>query len=374
MPITITLDGPLVGIAASSIRAGETVRVIPQEFLSSEDGDRLIERLEEVSRVLLNKIPTDRRPKPSQIDHLLAIVHKDKTVTLYINELGFKSLVSIKRRREAGQPIYVDDIVDIHTLEFLGVEIPDDTGIFFIFSFEWRKGLFYDLTPLLPDSNGLRDYNINHLLGQLSAYLTLQDRIKISEDVWEKMFAQSWFPFISLSLSLINEMKMHAEAGWTIDGLLPKITGEVKQSLNDWLEKWSETSLYKDHIELLRKAAERFLEADHQSAISILYPRIEGILRDYYRLHRVEKPSQERLAETAVQAGLSEDRPRHPLLPEKFQRYLSEVYFRKFGSNKPESVSRNTVSHGVAPVEAFSEKASVIGFLILDQLLYFFAE
>ena len=374
MPITITLDELPVGIAAqASVRAGETVRVIPREFLSSEDGDRLIERLEWVS-VLLNKIPTDRRPKPSQITHLLAIVHKDKTATLYINELEAKLKILTKGKKEAGQSIYVDDIADIHTLDFLGVEIPDDTGIFFLFSFEWRKGLFYDLIPLLPDSNGLRDYNINHQLGQLYAYLMLQDRIKISEDVWEKMFAQSWFPFISLSLSLINEMKMHAEAGWTIDELLPKITGEVKQSLNDWLEKWSETSLYKDHIELLRKAAERFLEADHQSAISILYPRIEGILRDYYRLHGVEKPSQERLAETAVQAGLSEDRPRRPLLPEKFQRYLSEVYFRNFDPNQPESVSRNTVSHGVAPVEAFSEKASVIGFLILDQLLYFFAE
>ena len=187
-----------------------------------------------------------------------------------------------------------------------------------------------------------------------------------------KMFAQNWFPFISLSSSLIDTMIKHTE----IDDLLPRIAGEVKQSLNDWLEKWAEKSLYKEHIELLRTAAERFLASDHHSAISILYPRIEGILRDYYRRSQGsgERQSQDQLVETAVQADLSEDRPKLPLLPEKFQRYLSKVYFRNFDPNQPEGVSRNTVSHGVAPVEAFSEKGSVIGFLILDQLLYFFAE
>ena len=384
MPITITLDGLPAGTAAESVRGGKTdgettVGVIPREFLSSEDGDRLIKGLEDVSSMLLGKIPADRRPKPSQIDHLLAVIHKDKKATLYINELQFKVLVSTKKAMKAsqvGQPVYVDDIADIHTLEFLGVEIPNDAGIFFIFSFEWRRGLFYDLTPFQPDSNGLRDHDINHLLGRLYAYLMLQDRIKISEDVWEKMFVQDWFPFISLSSLLIEEMKGHAEAGWEIDDLLPKITGEVKQALDNWLEKWAEKSLYKEHIELIRTAAERFLASDHRSAISILYPRIEGLLRDYHRRSQGsgERQSQEQLVETAIQTDLSVDRPKLPLLPEKFKRYLSEVYFRKFDPNQPEGVSRNTVSHGVAPVDAFSEKGSVIGFLILDQLLYFFAE
>ena len=180
---------------------------------------------------------------------------------------------------------------------------------------------------------------------------------------------------ITLSLPLIGDMKKHAEAGREIDDLLPRITEEVKKSLDDWLKKWSEKSLYKEHIALLRTAAKRFLASDHHSAISILYPRIEGLLRDYHRSQGSgESQKQDQLVETAVQADRSADRPKLPLLPEKFQRYLSEVYFRKFGSNKPESVSRNTVSHEVAPVEAFSEKGSVIGFLILDQLLYFFAE
>lgn len=75
-----------------------------------------------------------------------------------------------------------------------------------------------------------------------------------------------------------------------------------------------------------------------------------------------------------MKASLSEDSQRKVLLPDKFERYLSEVYFKDFNPNQPEGVSRNTVSHGVAPVEDFSEKATVIGFLILDQLFYFLEE
>ena len=374
MPITIILDNLPAGTAESSGRDEEVINVISQEFLSSEDGERLIERLEGVSNLLFSKIPVDQRPNPSQIDHLLAVVRKDKTATLYINELDFQIRITPKKKIEVGQSVYTNEIADIDSIRFPGVEITDDAGIYFIFSVGWRKGLFYDLTPLRPNSDGLRAYNLNYQLGQLYAYLTFQDLLKISDEVWGKMFVQEWFPFISLSPVLSKEMVKQAEAGWEIDDLLPKIAGEVKESLNDWLEKWSQNSLYKSHSALLGKAVERFLKSDHQSAISILYPRIEGILQNYYRLHGSEKPSQKRLAETAVRANISEEKPKLPLLPEKFQRYLLEVYFRNFDPDQPEGVSRNTVSHGLAPVEAFSEKASVIGFLILEHLSYFFSE
>ena len=43
----------------------------------------------------------------------------------------------------------------------------------------------------------------------------------------------------------------------------------------------------------------------------------------------------------------------------------------KFDPRSPKDLSRNTVSHGVAPVEKFSLKSSLIGLLILDQLFYY---
>ena len=375
MPIPLTLDTLPAGFVASNSRGGEPVTVVTREFVSSEDGDLLIQRLEHVYDSLVSKVPIEKRPPPSQIDHLLALIHKDRTVTLYINELPISLLPKFKKEKEIGQPVYRDDIAEIKEVRFSDVDIPDDVGVYFIFSVGWRKGLFYDLTPSHQNSGGLRNYNINKLLGRYYEYLMFQDLLKISEDVWKEFFVQDWFPFISLSSSAKKAMKQHVEAGWKIDDLLPKITGEVKNSLDSWLEKWSKRKYYEKHIEFLKKAKERYIDSDHISAIHLLYPQIEGILRDHPESKRPERrASQKELIETAMKVSLSEDSQGKVLLPDKFERYLSEVYFRNFDPGQPEGVSRNTVSHGVAPVEDFSEKATVIGFLILDQLFYFLEE
>ena len=376
MPIRLTLDMLPAGFSASNSRGGEPVTVVTREFVSSEDGDRLIQCLEHVYDSLVSKIPIKKRPLPSQIDHLLALVHKDRTVTLYINEPPFEvRFRSKKEQEEIGQPVYRDDIAEVEEVRFSNVDIPDDAGVYFIFSFGWRKGLFYDLTTSHQNSGGLRNYNINKLLGRYYEYLMFQDLLKISEDVWEEFFVQGWFSFISLSSSVKRAMKQHVEAGWKIDDLLPKITDEVKNSLDSWLEKWSKGKYYEKHIEFLKKAKERYIDSDHLSAIHLLYPRIEGILQDHNESKRLERrASQKELIETAMKASLSEDNQGKVLLPDKFKRYLSEVYFKNFDPGQPEGVSRNTVSHGVAPVEDFSEKATVIGFLILDQLFYFLEE
>lgn len=375
MPITITLDELRIGVAASSGRKGEEVPVIFREFCSSEDGDKLISRLEIVS-ALLNRIPDNRRPNPSQVDHMLAVIHKDKTADLYINELSIIAQVQIKKKVEAYQPVYESDMADIRSLKFDGVKIPDDAGLVFLFSVGWRKGLFYDLGPFHPRLNYVRDYNLDNRLGELFSHLMFRDRLKISDDAWKNLFAQGWFPFAALSPSLSKEIAGHAENGWEIDDLLPKVTDEVKESLSKWIEKWSKNSSYKDHISLLRTAAERFFGSDYYSAVSLIYPRIEGILRNAPLSHEPEKKvTQDRLAETTVKVGLlSAGTPMMPFFPEKFQQYLKEVYFRNFDPSQPEGASRHTVGHGVAPEEAFSEKSSIIGFLILQQLSYFLSD
>ena len=372
MPITITLDVPSIGFAASSGREGETVEVIYREFCSSEDGDKLIGRLEMVSD-LLNRIPDSRRPNPSQVDHMLAVIHKNRTADLYINELSIIAKVQIKKKVEACQPVYESDMADIRSLKFDGVKIPDDAGLVFLFSVGWRKGLYYDLEPFRPRLNYVRDYNLDNRLGELFARLVFRDRLKISDDAWKNLFAQGWFPFAALSPSLLKEMVSHAENRWEIDDLLPKITDEVKESLREWIEQWAKNSSYKDHISLLKTAAERFFDSDYHSAVSIIYTRIEGILRNAPLSHEPEKKvTQDRLAETTVKVGLlSAGTPMMPFFPEKFQQYLKEVYFRSFDSSQPEGASRNTVGHGVAPEEDFSEKSSITGLLILQQLSYF---
>jgi hypothetical protein len=87
MRFDIKFDKLPGGYAMTAGRSGEQVQVSMRDFVSSEDGDKLILYLEGVSDLILSRLPV--RVMPSVIDHLLAIIKLEKTATVYINELEF---------------------------------------------------------------------------------------------------------------------------------------------------------------------------------------------------------------------------------------------------------------------------------------------
>lgn len=374
MPFDLILSEIPSGYSLSSARPGEKVNVAFREFLSSEDGDDFIRRLEGFPNAILSQLPPAHRPRPSQIDHLLIIIRRDQTATVYINELSIVAEMMAKRNISAGEVVSEDDIADIRTVKFEGVEIPANAGFMYVFSVGWRKGVFYDFAPLHPEATESRDFDVAVQLGQFLAYLIFQDRLKISEPAWNTFFAQSWFPFIGLRNELVRELANYALEGWNIDDLVPKISQDVEDSCDRWKAAWSQRQFFADHIEVLSTAIERFRAGDYVSTVAILYPRIEGVLRSYHLLSRPGvSQRQESLVETATSTAHPDEKPRTLLLPEKFRRYLTDVYFRSFDPQNPQGVSRHTVAHGVAPSDAFSQKAALVGLLILDQLSYYFA-
>lgn len=374
MSFDFIIPGIPVGQSVSSGRGGEKVTFRTSNFLSSEDGDELIQCLEEFAKFFINlfsKIPI----KPSQIDNLLIIVRKDKTAGpyagkayAYVNELKVTGSFIPKRDVVAGEALTADDIADIGEVRFMGVDIPPDAGIVHVFSIGWRKGLFYDFTPLHLNNEEPRNANIGLELGKCYSYLAFQDRINISEAAMTNLFKQGWFPFIGLTEKLIRELIQYASQGWSVDDLLPKLNKDVKKSCEKWKTSWEQHTCLKCHIELLCTAIDRFQASDYRSAVSILYTRIEGIMRDYHRTTRPQTiPKQDKLVETVISTNVH----RELLLPQKFKTYLNDIYFCDFDPNAPQGASRHTVAHGVAPQDAFSEKATLIGLLMVDQLSYF---
>ena len=87
-----------------------------------------------------------------------------------------------------------------------------------------------------------------------------------------------------------------------------------------------------------------------------------------------EKAKQADLASTILSPNVkAQEHQFSPLLPLRFNQYLNEVYFANFDpTKKNNALSRNTVGHGVATKENFNLKGSTLGFLILDQLSYYF--
>jgi hypothetical protein len=351
---------------------GHPVRIATREFISSEDGELFIERLEGWPTHILSMLPRTE-VDASTINHLLVVIAHDLTATVYVNELPIMIKARSTRTIMAGEGVRESDFADITEMKFGNIEIQQDTGILIVFSVEWRKGLFYDFDPL--QSNQPRTYDLPRLLGSYYAYLMNQAVFRLNEDDWNFLITQSWFPFISLRRDLLKTLIGRARGRIDLDVLIPKIREYVASQLPAFLERWKLHPLFVPHKDLLEHAAAEFRDGDFISATAIIYPRIEGLMRDLHiQIGAKEKASQAALAERLVEGRKTELHPYSWLLPDLFKRYLKEAYFADFQPGVPAKLSRNSVGHGVATAAAFNEKAATIGFLIIDQVSWFLPE
>lgn len=372
MSFEIKFENVPAGICVDAVRGSGTVKVRAIEFVSEEDGDTLVERLEAFGSDILSKLPGNPPVQPSQVQHLLAIIRRDGSSTVYLNELRTRGQVQVKKDFTKGDPVFSDDIADVHRLEFEGVTIPDDAGIVFIFAVGWRRAMFYDLAPLSPRDAKPRDYDVGAALAQFYTYLMFQHRFKITDQTWQRLFDGQWFPFITLKEATVRNLISHANNGWPLDDLAEAIAGEVKVALPALLSRWRATSTFADHLKFLEQAVERYSAGDFLSATALLFPRIEGLLRSHQKLTDPSgQATQKGLSGSAVKTAENERHSSTPLLPARFRQYLESVYFANFDPTDSKiKVSRNSVGHGVVASDECSVKAATISLLLVDQICY----
>lgn len=364
MKCEIELSERLAGFVAESAQGPGDVKVITREFSSSEDGSHFISRLEGLQRCLIRHVPAC--PPPSFIDTFLAIIRPDLKTSVYVNDVPLRLGIKPKRALKPGDIVYVDDILDVDRVE-LGVPVPEDCGIVVIRSFGWRKSLFFDFVPV--SERVPRDYSLEAVLGLQHAYLVFQEYFRISDEQWTELFRQHWFPFRFLPEATLKALLQRAEARWNMDDLLDD--DSVLQALEAAADgaPLLGTAPFAEHRELLSHAFERFRARDYKSAVAILFPRIEGVLRAIHADVVETKPTSSSLAANSTATYEKEKGPATLLMPVKFREYLREVYFRQWHPGQDSShVSRHTVSHGVAPESLFNKKAAAIGVLTVLQL------
>lgn len=370
MPYEIKLDQTPGGYAMDDATGveGSSIRVVVQEFTSSDDGEEFITRLEGLPSIILRKLPT--KVTLPEVVNLLVILRRDLTATVYLNELEIIAKIQGTRVIAAGEPLVEDDIADITEIGFKGVEIPNDSAIIFLFSVGWRKGFFFDLMPLNPEFAG-RDYDLPKTLGAVYAFVSNSSIFRLTDSQWDILIRGGWFPFISLPRSLLKTLVGRARGSGVLDIMTPLISGAVRVRLPRMLDRWSKRSEFDPHIVLIRKAADRFRERDFISAVAVLIPRIEGLLRSTHAsLASAEQPNSDRLADFLMRAGADSFHPYSWLLPGRFEQYLKDWYFAGFKPGQAAPMSRHSVGHGVADVTDFDEKRASLSFLILDQIYY----
>ena len=374
MAYQITLENIPLGCAANSGRAGDPMKVSRRGFASSEDGGWFIKLLDGFPSEVIAKAPPDKKVLPSMVDNLLAIAKADKSVTVYINELEIIASMKPKRAIKKGERVFDRDIADVHKIAFKGVMVPEDAGVIVILSKGWRKGYYYDFSPLYPDNPTPRSYDLETLLGQMMGYLIFQHMFTLTEDEWAIFFEHKWFPFISLDPPTIKEMVSYVRNAWPIDDLLPRIVSEVSSKTEQMIAGWKANSFFTSHLPILETALERYQNHDYISCVSTLFPRIEGVMRSHHlAIASPQAMKQADLTKSAVASIPLERQSSSLLLPAKFEDYLAKIYFKDFDPSNPADASRHTVGHGVAPVVDFNMKNATLAILILEQLAFSFS-
>ena len=182
MPFEIQFDQLPVGYSAHSARANEQCFVISKEFVSSEDGQFFISRLEGFPDEILERVRPQKDFRPSSVNHLLAIVRKDCSCTVFINELSLITEIRPRRSIKKGELVTKNDVVDTGRLILENTQVPPDAGVVFLFSVGWRKGLFMDLTPIVPDGSP-RVQDLEILFGRYFRYLLFQERLRCRAEI-----------------------------------------------------------------------------------------------------------------------------------------------------------------------------------------------
>jgi hypothetical protein len=370
MPKEIVLDHLPAGYAKRGGRPNQEIDVVFREFSSTEDGQHFISQLEGTPTQILEKISSAANTAAARTNSLLAIIRPDKSTTVYWDEYHPVVQVRAKGKINKGDLVFLDHIMDIERVVLPDGLIPPDAGLCYVFSFGWRKGLFFDYGPLLHgDNRRPRDYDLGLTLGYCYARVLFQHIFSISEEVWTEMFRQGWFPFSYLSTNLVKAMIGRAAERLPIDDQLEEISAEVSKVLPSRLDDWRDDPIVSAHVEVLQRAYERFAKDDYISAASILYPRIEGVMRTFGAIEHPETgATQPELARLASGGGAI--REESLLLPAKFESYLRKVYFAWFQPGAVvDTVSRHSVSHGVVAASRLDRKAAIIGFLILMQIV-----
>jgi hypothetical protein len=379
MPRTIQLANLPVGYCMAVAVGGEHVPVRQKEFLTSEDGNEFVTRLEGMSNFFASVFGPGGIP-PSQVDHFLAVVHPDRSAIVYCNELHIIACMRVKRVSppgvQVGELVFADDIADIEEAELRDaqdrpIEIPADCGVVLILSRGWRKCLFYDYS-VLPPATGRRKDHLPRLFGHFLARLSFQEMYSITDQQWSRLLEWGWFPFVGLK---------HADRkkllGWALSDRDPKpvleeISRNFTADLDARLETWKRYDLLNRQMDFLTTARDRYKAGDYLSCLSLLYPRIEGVLR---LLFADENPG-ENPTQGTMATNLVENQHSHSvLLPNRFEEYLRKVYFCGFNlAAEQVPLSRHSHGHGVSAADDYGLVTASVGFMVLDQVFHYLSD
>jgi hypothetical protein len=251
------------------------------------------------------------------------------------------------------------------------IQIPADHGFCLILSHHWRKAMVFDYSVFGP-SGRPRTEDPSRLFGHVYARLLFQEMYAITDAQWARLFEWGWFPFVGTRHDHRRQLLSWAATARYPAPLLEEICRTFTSDLDARLENWKGYELLERQMGFLAIARDRFRAGDHVSCISVLYPRIEGVMRSLYDQ---ENPGHRAGQEEMVTNLVENQSLTSMLLPQRFRDYLRAVYFENFNLSSGEiPLSRHSHAHGVSQLGDYNLIRAAVGFMIVDQLFHYLSD
>ena len=371
MPVEINLDSIPAGYSFFYPEKKSNQLLAVDGFFSTEDHDQFLLMLEGFPDQIVQRLPFDMRTIPSNIDHLIVVLGKDKTAKVFVNEVLFITDVEVRNGVKKGAFLRDEDIQLVRSMFPDGVDIPDDAGLLVLFSVGWRKGLFYDFRPIQPGQAGSKLYDVPVRLGKIYSYLLFQNKFTITAEQYRRMMSQQWFPFFTLSPGVIDEMLERTDKCKEIDGMVPKIKEFVDANVQSIGNRLLDAGVLSEQQDLAREVLSAYQDRDWMRSMLASGNWLAKLMqeRQFYIAPGQEAASIQFVDRSHFLKN-SDYRTCSELLPMQFKKFLATVFFCSFLRLSGDG------SYAVGALEVmisenFLQKGALLGILCLDQMSFF---
>ena len=366
----VYLDEVPVGYCMTAAQGEGVVQIQFRGVSLSSDGKDFIRKMEGFPDKILQLAHEDFHA--SDLRNFVAIIHKDLKVETYFNELEIFGEALVANAVNQGDPVRKSDIYHFDRITFKDLDFPRDCGYIVILSNGWDRIFLYDFGPLNSGENlHLIDYDVGRFLGAGFSASVYNDIFDLDNSEWQKIISSGWFPFSYLGYEQQKDLFNHIKYDWKTGEIEEKIDDQFCNGCDAWLIKISNNEKITPHLDIIERALKYHTNKQYDASIHILYPRIEALLReDFIRANPAKEGRHQDILSKHIPTSVTQHtHSLTRLFPEQFGEYIRKYYFRDFDiSNVGDFVSRNTIGHGVTRSSALNRKASLVGFLILDQI------
>lgn len=282
------VDGRWGGFSLETIAPGASGRILAEGFFSPEHGDCFYDYISQIGDGLISRLGREysKNPfwSPDVLSAFLIVMHADGSYELYPGSVPQVMSIRAKHAMKKGSKVTFGEIGDINKIEFQGVTVGPTDSVIYFFTVNWRHGLYFDFRQADPEWKP-EMYDASYLPKRLARhYLELAFAKFYREDeASARLQKDGWFPFLAIAGNLYDGIYDRYRNEPTLEKKSEPIlkhfdSAQLTQMIGRW---WDKPQIAADRP-FIESALKSYLSGDNISAISVLYPRIEGVLRRLY--------------------------------------------------------------------------------------------